>query len=298
VEQRRIFISHTSYDAPVARYLRDVLNDAFGVRSFMMPDDAEPGLPWLEQIRSAVHECDEIVSLVTPESAKRPWLAAEWACFWLSERRTTPLLAEIKVPDIWEPMRAANVIDLLDSGSVGRWLADLATRSPRSPVEGVRGTAAEVGREVARIRKHQRYADLETALAQLTSRIRSGADNVREEDVAAAVQADRIPDILAIATHDDAAPVKQRQVAVALLRLGRAGEAGELAVAIANRAEMRNVGYEALRRMPRGASEDSEEWLLLAKIFPLLGPPQVRDLRTKMAQLGIVPIGPFAAGGP
>jgi hypothetical protein len=69
---------------------------------------------------------------------------------------------------------------------------------------------------------------------------------------------------------------------------------GEVAVVIANRAEMRNVGYEALHRMPAGANEDSGEWQLLIKIYSLLRPPQIRDLLVKMDQLGIAPLGPYA----
>jgi hypothetical protein len=294
-DSSRIFISHTTYDGPLARFLRDMLTDAFGLSSFLMPDDAPAGLPWLEQLRRAVLSCDEILSLITPESAMRPWLSAEWACFWMSDRRTTPLLAEIEVGQIWEPMRAAQIVNLLDTGSVIRWLADLATRSPRSPVEGVRGIATEVAREASRIRQHQRYADLETALTRLGMRVRSGMDNINEQDVVALVNAERLPDILTIAVQDDAAPVKQRQIAVALVRLGRPGEAGEVAVTIANRAEIRNVGYETLHRMPAGANEESGEWQLLFKIYPLLGPPQIRDLIAKMDHLRIAPLGPYSA---
>ncbi|MCU1420590.1 MAG: hypothetical protein JWN36_241, partial [Microbacteriaceae bacterium] len=46
----RIFISHTSYDHPVASYLSSALT-GIGVKTFMLPEDAPAGSNWMEQIR-------------------------------------------------------------------------------------------------------------------------------------------------------------------------------------------------------------------------------------------------------
>jgi hypothetical protein len=47
----RVFLSHSSYNRPLATYLVEALRPALGVSFFMLPDDAPHGMPWIEHIK-------------------------------------------------------------------------------------------------------------------------------------------------------------------------------------------------------------------------------------------------------
>src|SRR6266568_2970410 len=90
-----VFLSHTAYDAPIVNFLKSVLGLQLGLNFFLLPDDAPPGGPWIERIKLGVKRSDELFSIVTPESFSRPWMSAEWACFWMQGKPTTSLLIDI-----------------------------------------------------------------------------------------------------------------------------------------------------------------------------------------------------------
>ncbi|MBO8147755.1 toll/interleukin-1 receptor domain-containing protein [Rhodococcus erythropolis] len=292
----KVFISHAAIDAPIAAYLTESLGRNLGLTFFLMPRDSPPGLPWIDQIKHGLDQCDVLWSIVTPNSADRPWISAEWACFWYQSKPTVPLLAGVGFEILWEPMKAYPSVTLDDVTSVTQFLRSVADETKSQPQSGVVPLAAEIVREVPAIQQRQLVANLEEVFGRLGRDIRSGTDNIRQEDVRALVLGNRLDELLKLATSHEAVSVKQRQVAMALLESGRTGEAGTLANVISNRAEARTIAVQIVRRILRGASLESEEWQVLNSLYDRLGVPQRRDVLFAMEEAGVAPLGRWASG--
>jgi hypothetical protein len=286
----RVFLSHVSTDHPLAIYLSSAFSSV-GVETFMLPEHAAPGTSWMEAIRHGLHECEEAVSLITPEALTRPWIAAEWACFWLQEKHCTALLGGAKVNDLWRPMSTFQAVDLLEPARLSPLLNRWAESTRVLPTPGVIPLANEVAREAEAILARQRLENLDAVLTRVASNLPSGTDNIRREDVVRLVEADRVTDLVDLALGDSVANVKRKQVAQSLVFAGRLGEALLLAEAIDNRNEAKNVALTVVDEMPRVALEESEEWQFLLGIFPYLGKPQRRDVLNRLTQRGITPLG-------
>jgi len=289
----RVFLSHATADAPIARYLKTCFARVLGVDIFMMPDEADPGSEWIQVVRSGIQTCDELFSLATSESVKRPWIAAEWACFWLQEKPCTPLLAGARLDQLWEPMRAYQAADLLVPTRSLPLLQRLAPATGAQPAEGVLPLAHEIAEEIPRIQARIEFASAGQAATRIATHIRAGSENVDPDDVAVMVRTERLPELLDIVESPEATPVKMRQVAMALVGLARFGEALRVTLQIPNRAEARTVATTVVRSMSRGLGEDSDEWSFLLGVHDYLRPPQRRDVRDTMLRHGIAPLGPW-----
>lgn len=290
----RIFLSHSSYDKPLATYLAEALGPALGVSFFVLPDNAPHGMPWIEQIKLGVHESDELWSIISPESLARPWMSAEWAAFWMQGKRTTPLLVGISIERLWEPMRAFQSVVMSDVSSVMRFVRSVADSTGIEPDEGVRPLVNEIVAEIPRIREREALRDLEGAVRRLSHSIRSGTSNVDPRDVQALVSRDRLAELLQIAAGDEAADVKRKQVAVALVDAGRVGDAVRVGDHMSNLSELRTIATSIVKAIPRGASEVSEEWEALERIHGRLRKPQRRDVLKTMERSGVAPLGHWA----
>jgi len=293
-----VFLSHTAYDAPTARFLKGALGPQLGVGFFLLPDDAPPGTAWIERIRLGVEQSDELYSVVSPESLPRPWMSAEWACFWMQDKPTTPLLIETRVEQLWEPMRAFQSVTLSDVSSVVSFLRSISVKTGVEPAEGIRPLANEIVYEVPRIRARQALGDVERAAESIRTNLRGGTGNIDARDVQALIAHDRMEELLSLAVSADATSVKQRQVAVALIDLNRIGEAMRIAEVMQNRSEARTICTWIVERIPRGATEASSEWEALDRLYPRLRAPQRRDVLEAMDRRGIVPLGRWAVAGP
>ena len=290
----RIFLSHAGSDAAVARYLNTCFERVLGIDVFMMPDDAPAGSEWMDVMRRGLQTCDELVSLASPESVARPWLSAEWACFWLQNKPCTPLLVGARLDQLWEPMRAYQAVDLLNPSLSFPFLKRLAALTGVQPAEGALPLAHEIAEEIPAIRHRQRLASLEQVVGRVAERMKSGKENVSPYDVTLMVEAQRMPELLRIVGSPEAQPVKQRQVAVVLVSLRRLGDALSIALRIHNRAESRNVALAVVRSMHRGLAVESEEWTFLFGLYDYLRAPQRRDVRDELIKLGIAPLGVWA----
>ncbi|WP_290655581.1 toll/interleukin-1 receptor domain-containing protein [Kocuria sp.] len=290
----KIFMSHAAEDAPLATYLIEAVGGDLGLTFFVMPRDAPPGLPWIDQIKLGLEQCDVLWSLITQNSARRPWISAEWACFWYQSKRTVPLLAGVGFETLWEPMKAYQSVKLDDVSSVTGYFRSVADDTGVQPSAGVIPLARQVVREVPDIQRRQAVADLEKVFDRLARHIQSGSTNIRSEDVEALIRGNRLDEVMQVAMSEVAAPVKQRQVAQALLKCGRTGEAGALAEEIPNLAEARTLAVNIVQKIPRGAGLASEEWQVLERLYERLGPPQRRDVLSAMEKRGVAPLGHWA----
>lgn len=72
-------------------------------------------------------------------------MSAEWACFWMQDKPTTPLLIETHVEQLWEPMRAFQSVNLADVSSVAMFLRSISSKTGVEPAEGIRPLTNEQG---------------------------------------------------------------------------------------------------------------------------------------------------------
>ena len=107
---------------------------------------------------------------------------------------------------------------------------------------------------------------------------------------------DRMDELLSMATSPGAASVKQRQIADALVDLGRIGEAAQIAEVLQNRAEVRTVCARVVGHIPRGANVSSGEWEALDRLHARLGSPQRRDVLEIMDTMRHSPSWPLGGG--
>lgn len=290
----KAFLSHAASDASIARFLKTCFEKDLGVDILMFPDDAPPGCEWIDQIRKVVEDSDELFSLATPESIGRPWISAEWACFWFQRKPCTPLLVNVHVGQLWDPMRAYQGVDLLNPSLSMLLLGRLAAATNVQPQDGLLPLAHAIADEVPKIRERQARASMAEVLARVTTNVESGTDNVSRDDVALLVRHERLPELLALASSRGAAAVKQRQIATALASVGRLGEALQVTRSIGNLAEAKNVALHVVRGMDRGLGQESEEWAYLFGVFDILRPPQRRDVRDEMIRNHVAPLGVWA----
>src|SRR5688572_7821537 len=76
---RKVFISHSHKDEPLASAFRDTLRNVFSDIKVEFSSDKEAGggppsgSNWLEWINSRMADCQESLLLLTPYSIRQPW---------------------------------------------------------------------------------------------------------------------------------------------------------------------------------------------------------------------------------
>jgi hypothetical protein len=133
------------------------------------------------------------------------------------------------------------------------------------------------------------------AAGHVERNLRAGVGNIRAADVEALVAGGHIDQLVEAAIAPDASPVKQRQVAMELVRLGRLDEAVRIGMVMENRAELRTVCKEIVRRIAAQPGDVSQEWEALERLGSRLGRPQRRDVLDEMRRLGVAPRMSWAA---
>lgn len=162
---RRIFLSHAAYDTLTAKVMKDVLARAGVGETFLDADDLRPGDHWLPSIRTAIAECDAIITLLTPEFASRPWMSAEWACFWATNKSTYVLRLDVEREQLFQPMQAAQVADITSVSSMTAFLDTVAEDNVNN-----HHLAQTLVERVARARAEQAAAQTERMLQELVTR--------------------------------------------------------------------------------------------------------------------------------
>ena len=75
----KIFLSHSSLEAPLANYIKKWIEDGAEIETFSasFPDDLPPGRKWLEEILSRAQKADVCLVLLSPDSLDKSWLYFE-----------------------------------------------------------------------------------------------------------------------------------------------------------------------------------------------------------------------------
>lgn len=139
--RKRIFVSASTAEKPVAEALITQLNNAFeGDLVFTnSARDLAAGDQWKSWIRTNLSECDAGLFLITPTYLASPWLVAEFIVFWLAEKPIFLLLADgVRPEDLFRPMQDDyQTTSLSDTEGLRRFmrnLSDLVGRE-RTPYE-------------------------------------------------------------------------------------------------------------------------------------------------------------------
>jgi hypothetical protein len=217
---RRIFISHASSDTLTAKVMKDVLGRAGVGRTFLDADDLRPGDHWLPRIKDAISECDAVITLLTPEFAGRPWMSAEWACFWAADKTTYVLRLDVPRHEVFQPMQGCQDADLSSVSSVTAFLDAVAEHGHENYV-----LAERLVERVRRARLEQAAAEAERLLHALVT----SPTDVPDTLVRTLIRAGRTHELLRLherADEPDANLNRPRlfQVARLLLQAGAASE--------------------------------------------------------------------------
>jgi hypothetical protein len=128
--------------------------------------------------------------------------------------------------------------------------------------------------------------------------LQAGVGNIRTADVDTLVAGGQIDQLVEAATAPDASSLKQRQLAVALVRQGRVSDAVQVGMVMQNRAELRTVCKEIVRRIAAQPGDVTQEWEALERLGSRLGRPQRRDVLEEMVRLGVDPRMSWAEDSP
>src|SRR5262245_46278473 len=101
-----VFVSHATYDKWIATVLCEKIEKVRSHIHCWRDDHAiEGGSSLLKEIHQAIHECSELVVLLTPASIQRPWVLFEIGAAWSLNRKIVPLVYHVEAKDIPEMLR-------------------------------------------------------------------------------------------------------------------------------------------------------------------------------------------------
>ena len=106
----QVFVSHATADKWVAKTFCEKIEET-GATTFRDDRDISGGDDIPEEIRTQIKQSRELVVLLTPESADRPWVLLEVGAAWgcRSDYRIVPILYHVTVdaiPDIIKGKKA------------------------------------------------------------------------------------------------------------------------------------------------------------------------------------------------
>jgi hypothetical protein len=105
----RVFVSHATADKWLASVICEKLESA-GATTFRDDRDINGGDDIPEEIRDAINDCDELLVILTPDSADRPWVLFEVGAAWGRKKtRITAVLCHVaadRIPDLIKSKKA------------------------------------------------------------------------------------------------------------------------------------------------------------------------------------------------
>lgn len=128
----RIFLSHSNVDAPIAKVVAKVLNDAFrgDIIVYLAIDNVVGGTAWKEELIKRLSSCDAIITILSKDSISKPWIYVEWSPFWIANKQFYILATEdIDTNDLIKPMSDRQVVSLNNRESVQNFFRALSDDS-------------------------------------------------------------------------------------------------------------------------------------------------------------------------
>lgn len=149
-----VFLSHSSFDADLALYLKKELERIFSdIEVFVSsdPTDLPPGVKWPKEIQKALENAKVLLILATNRSLARPWIWFEAGTFWLTDKSIIPIcLGKVRKGDLPAPLRDLEAIDGDNPDDVRNLLntiAALGLSKTSEPVDELSRRLAELDHE-------------------------------------------------------------------------------------------------------------------------------------------------------
>lgn len=122
----KVFVSHATPDKWIAKTVCEKL-DALGVQTFRDDRDIRGGDDIPEEIRREIKRSKELVVLLTPVSANRPWVLLEVGVAWGWSRklRITVVLCHVDTDPIPAIIKSKKAIHL---NELDNYLAEVSAR--------------------------------------------------------------------------------------------------------------------------------------------------------------------------
>ncbi len=114
----QVFVSHSTADKWLAITLCEKI-EAKGASTFRDDRDINGGDDIPERIRTEIKRSQELVVLLTPHSADRPWVLLEVGAAWGWRRSTriTPIMCHVSVDPIPGMIKSKKAININDCDS-------------------------------------------------------------------------------------------------------------------------------------------------------------------------------------
>lgn len=134
VSSLRVFISHSSTDSSVARFLVDLLRKALGLKSDEIRCTSldgyrmQAGVAMDERLRVEVHETELLIGLISPDSLQSAYVMFELGARWGANKPMIPLLSSGATPALLGgPLAGIHSLDASEAGQVHQLLEDAAS---------------------------------------------------------------------------------------------------------------------------------------------------------------------------
>lgn len=144
-ELKKVFISHSHKDEPLASAFRDSLKNIFGNVDVAFSSDKtagggpQSGSNWLDWIRDNMRECQESLLLLTPYSIRQPWPMWEAGAVGgmaivkpdpatVAQKLVTPIRFNIPQEALPGPFVVTQAVDGRNPDSLRKLLGDLMKR--------------------------------------------------------------------------------------------------------------------------------------------------------------------------
>lgn len=130
----RVFLSHATYDKWIAAVIHEKIEAADPLLKVWRDDrDINGGDCIPDTIRVSLHECDELLVLVTPESQGREWVKLEVGAAWGIGKRIVPIFYHVNPGDAFDILRDRRGYALND---LSAYIQDLAQRAKAKVSDG------------------------------------------------------------------------------------------------------------------------------------------------------------------
>lgn len=106
----KVFMSYSSKDWQLAEWIKKEL-EAAGAEIWIDERDMEFGRPVLDQLLKALGECQEVVVLISPYSARSKWVPMEIGVALGQGKQITPILCHAG-PEAFSAMSGIRAVDL------------------------------------------------------------------------------------------------------------------------------------------------------------------------------------------
>lgn len=184
----KVFISHSSLDAPLAELLIDLLRDALSLNAndirctsvdgYRLSGGAETD----KVLRREISDCSVFIGLLSHESIASTYVTFELGARWGIEKHLIPLLSPGLEPSALDgPIKTLNALSCSSASQIHQLIADLATELGTSV-----GSVAAYQKRIDRIINYNdssfNQADSQTSGASSTLQLQERAD-LSDQDV-------------------------------------------------------------------------------------------------------------------